>query len=390
MGQLTDFLREKEITEETLPDAVIKDWKWKGKNPKQRVTLDKLRGFLSRKIKSWLSDFERQTMTLPQLKEFLRTKELNGEPLTDEAIEKWWGGKSERKIGAADLSKLFRSTGVSLCPLPDARLLELFDGATPGDNHLFLPDGTPVKSIPEMANNEAVTTLMPHYNREKKIIGYKQARESYVRCEIWSTECRNANGEASRTPTASRLRITYKRLIPHPRGVAALSKRVLKSGRRLNWHLNLTDEELKELGLWAIATAIRSEREAEIADAFSAKQKDYEKLLKAFNKAAQKGKGQDNLFTGEKPPEPPTPPLKQEHKLSLRKIISGELPPNATKIGSLAKGDLLRIPIKRFTETTKGHGEMWLAENAILMVSRLKLSPTGITGIVSRSSAVTP
>src|SRR5208282_1210185 len=286
---------EKEISEETLPDAVIKDWKWKYKNPKQRVTLDSLRWFLSSNIKSWLSGFQKQTMTLPQLKEFLRAKELNGEPLTDEAIEKWWGGKSERKIGAKDLSKLFRSNGVSLCPLPDARLLELFDGAMPGDNKLLLPDGTPVESIPQLANNEAVTTLMPHYNREKKIIGYKQARESYVRCEIWSVESRNENGEAIKDSDGKPVLNYYKRLIPHPRGVAALSKRILKSGRRLNWHLNLTDDELKELGLWGIAIAIRNQDIAKDTAVFSVKQKDYEKRLKVFNKAAKTTKGQDGF-----------------------------------------------------------------------------------------------
>jgi hypothetical protein len=356
--QVTAFLREKEISEETLPDAVIKDWKWKYKNPKQRVTLDSLRWFLSCNIKSWLSGFQKQTMTLPQLKEFLRAKELNGEPLTDEAIEKWWGGKSERKIGAKDLSKLFRSNGVSLCPLSDARLLELFDGAMPGDNKLLLPDGTPVESIPELANNEAVTTLMPHYNREKKIIGYKQARESYVGCEIWSVENRSENGEAMKDSDGGPILNYYKRLIPHPRGVAALSKRVLKSGRRLNWHLNLTDDELKELGLWGIAMAIRNQDIAEDTADFSAKQKNYEKRLKAFNKAAKNTKGQDNFFAGEKPPEPPPQQPKLEHKLSLRKIISGELPPHAKYVGSLAKGDLLRVPVKRLTESSKGHGEI--------------------------------
>ena len=363
--EVTEFLRKKEISKETLPDAVIKDWKWSRKNSKQRVTMESLRWFLSSKIKSWLGEFKKQAMTLPQLKEFLRTKELNGEPLTDEAVEKWWGGKPERKIGAKDLSKLFRSTDVSLCPLPDERLLELFDGAMPADNKLFLPDGTPVESIPELANNEAVTTLMPHYNREKQIIGYKQARESYVRCEIWSVERRNENGEGIKDGNGKPVLNYYKRLIPHPRGVAALNKRFLKSGRRLNWHLNLTDDELKELGLSGIATAIRSEREADDADVSSAKLKDYEKRLKVFNKAAKTVKGQDNLFAAEKPPEPPLQPPRREHKLSLRKIISGELPPNATYIGSLSRGDLLRVPIKRLTESTKGHGEMCARGEAI-------------------------
>ncbi len=325
--EVTKFLREKGISEESLPDATIKDWKWKGKKLKQRVTKDALRWFLERNIKSWLSDFKKQTMTLPQLKEFLLAKELNGEPLTDGAIEKWWGDKPERKIGIKELGKLFRANRVSLCPLPDARLEELFEGGIPSDNELRLPDGTLITSIPEVADKEAPTSLMPHKNHKKEVVGFKKARESFVRVEIWFTESKDKEDKI--------VRHYWRRLIPPARGLAALPERKMRcTGQPLTWHRPLTDDELKELKLYDHPAVKRL-------------RKKFEKETKQWERQAAKkiiAEAEFKLAESIQPAAPPKPPV-----ISLRKIYTG-LPAGAKplldkKLCRIAKGDLLRVPL---------------------------------------------
>jgi len=337
--EVTEFLREKGISEETLSDATIKDWKWKGKKLKQRITVDSLRWFLGSKIKSWLSDFKKQTMTLPQLKEFLLAKELNGEPLTDEAIEKWWGDKPERKIGIKEIGKLFRANRVSLCPLPDARLEELFEGGVPSDNELRLPDGTLITSIPEVADKEAPTSLMPHKNHKKEVVGFKKARESFVRVEIWFTESKDGEDKI--------VRYYWCRLIPHARGLAALPEREMKcTGERLSWERPLTDNELKELGLDDHPAVKR------LRSSFAKKLKQWERKAAKLKSAA----GELELNASVPTEEKPTPPA-----ISLRKIYTG-LPAGARpllgkKLCRIAKGDLLRVPIRKTSGAGKGDGK---------------------------------
>lgn len=123
---------------------------------------------------------------------------------------------------------------------------------------LRLANKTEVRRVPVTAGEESPTALIPHKNDQGEIIGYKKAKETYWRCEIWQEPGKDKKGKP----------IYKRRLIPHPRGLAAMRK------RGLPWK--------------------------------------------------QKAKGATE---------------------SLRQQVCGKLAPFSKKVGSFAKGDLVRLPL---------------------------------------------
>lgn len=82
---------------------------------------------------------------------------------------------------------------------------------------LRLANKTEVKRVPVAAGEESPTALIPHKNHTGEIIGYKKAKETYWRCEIWMAPDKDKRGRP----------VYQRRLIPHPRGLVALRKRGL-------------------------------------------------------------------------------------------------------------------------------------------------------------------
>ncbi len=123
---------------------------------------------------------------------------------------------------------------------------------------LKLANKTQVVRVPVLAGEESPTALIPHKNAKGEIIGYKKAKETYWRCEIWLAPDKDKKGRP----------VYQRRLIPHPRGLAALRK------RGLSWK--------------------------------------------------QKAEGATE---------------------SLRQQVCGKLAPFSKKVGSFAKGDLVRLPL---------------------------------------------
>ncbi|MEN9574774.1 MAG: CRISPR-associated endonuclease Cas9 [Verrucomicrobiota bacterium] len=82
---------------------------------------------------------------------------------------------------------------------------------------LRLANKTEVRRVPVAAGEESPTALVPHKNHTGEIIGYKKAKETYWRCEIWLAPDKDKKGRP----------VYQRRLIPHPRGLVALRKRGL-------------------------------------------------------------------------------------------------------------------------------------------------------------------
>lgn len=111
-----------------------------------------------------------------------------------------------------------KNAGIPTTPkdLLPRRLLEKWLASSDGQP-LRLANKTVVHKVPSIAAGGIETALIPHKNHLGQIIGYKKATESYLRYEIWRSPKQDKHGEP----------IYQRRLIPHPRGLAALRQRNL-------------------------------------------------------------------------------------------------------------------------------------------------------------------
>jgi len=64
-----------------------------------------------------------------------------------------------------------------------------------GENELVLVNGTPLKRIMVEGNSQATTSLVPHFNHEKKIIGCKVYLEAFESLQIWQSTKKNKEGK---------------------------------------------------------------------------------------------------------------------------------------------------------------------------------------------------
>jgi len=89
---------------------------------------------------------------------------------------------------------------------------------------LILSNGTRVDSVPTLAPQESLMTLLPHKNKEGEIIGWKIMGSPYSRMEIWLAPELDKKGNP----------IFQKRFVPNPRGMASWH-RLAKDGKRIWW-----------------------------------------------------------------------------------------------------------------------------------------------------------
>ena len=161
--------------------------------------------------------------------------------ISEDALNKWWGNFEKKKINDKSLRLLLKESGITPIEVSDLRLQNALSGhSDPGS--LTRKDGTPIRGVSGTAKQMTPMAVMPHRNHKGETIGFKLAKESFVRAEIWVTEKPTNDG---------RVELEYhRRLIPHPRGLANLRQRVMKcTGKPLTWERRLTDGELRELGL---------------------------------------------------------------------------------------------------------------------------------------------
>lgn len=87
-----------------------------------------------------------------------------------------------------------------------------------GNEPLVLSNGTVVKKVPAQWNDEAEASLVAHRNAAGKVIGFKIAREAYLRLEVW-------RGIVKDKRTGKDKEVFDTRLVPHPRNIANLKRR---------------------------------------------------------------------------------------------------------------------------------------------------------------------
>lgn len=131
-----------------------------------------------------------------------------------------WARKEILKDGepVKGVEKILEQAGFPTGPkdlLPRKRMEDWLAGHQ--GKPLRLANKTEVRRVPVAAGEESPTALVPHKNHEGTVIGYKKAKETYWRCEIWLAPGKDKKGRPA----------YQRRLIPHPRGLVALRKRGL-------------------------------------------------------------------------------------------------------------------------------------------------------------------
>ncbi|MDB6124229.1 MAG: hypothetical protein JWQ71_3222 [Pedosphaera sp.] len=294
----------------------------------------------SSRFVEWWNGVQAQWFTQSDAKALFETLEIpSPKIISEDAFNKWWGNFEKKKINYKSLRLLLKDSRITPVEVSDLRLQNALAGhSEPGS--LTCKDGTPILGVSGTAKQMTPMAVIPHRNHKGETIGFKLAKESFVRAEIWVAE---------KTTRDGRVELEYhRRLIPHPRGLANLRQRVLKStGQQLTWERRLTDEELRELGLVKELQALIREREkisAIHAKAIQKWQNDQEKQTKANTIGLAS-------VQSVQPIKPQTP------WRSLRSIYT-KLPPHAKRltdangkdISRFAKGDLLRVPLTQDTK----------------------------------------
>lgn len=267
-------------------------------------------------------------------------------------FEQWWTDRlkgDKKRVTDKSLRALLAQAKVPKALVTDDQLGGvLINRGNPGP--LTRKDGTIIRGVSGSASTMTPMAVIPHRNRKGETIGFKLATETFIRAEIWTTEKRDKKGEAIKDKDGKPVLEYHRRLIPHPRGLKNLQLRVMQcTGERLSWERALTDAEIIELGLKDNAEVKRLRR-------------DYEKAVKLHEKGTAKTKAavsELKLTSATGTPAKPQPSV-----INLRKIFTG-LPPHAKRlsdthgkdISRFAKGDLLRIPIRKLPGAEKGHGK---------------------------------
>jgi|SRR5665213_54824 len=302
----------------------------------------------SSRFEEWWNGVQAQWFTRNDAQALFQTLEIpSPKIISEDALNKWWGNYEKKKINYKSLRLLLKESGITPVEVSDLRLQNALSGhSEPGS--LTRKDGTPIRGVRGTAKQMTPMAVIPHRNHKGETIGFKFAKESFVRAEIWVTE---------KTTKDGKVELDYHcRLIPHPRGLANLQLRVMKcTGQPLTWERRLTDDELVELGLAKKLATLKNERER--------LKNSHAKAVEKWQKSQQKKKDSDTLGLAadaatSSPKEIP------ELWLSLRKIYTG-LPPHAKRltnangadISRVTKGDLLFVPLRKVPGAGKGHGK---------------------------------
>jgi 5-methylcytosine-specific restriction endonuclease McrA len=319
---LLDLLREAGIDEKQLPTSRFNEWQ--EKRQAQFFTREEA-----------LSAFE--ALALPPEHQ-----------IPAPIFEEWWADRlkgEKKKVTAKSLRALLAKAHVPKTIVNDQQLsAALINRGDPGP--LTCKDGTEIRGVSGTAKNMTPMAVVPHRNHTGETIGFKLAKESFIRAEIWVTEKRDKKGEIIKGKDGKPELEYHRRLIPHPRGLKNLSLRVLQcTGERLTWERRLTDAELVELGLGKKLTSLENERER--------LKKLQAKAVNKWQKSQRKKKDSDALGLAAAAASSPPQEI-PEIWLSLRKIYTG-LPPHAKRlknanganISRFAKGDLLLVPVNQ-------------------------------------------
>ena len=151
-------------------------------------------------------------------------KQKNGNPIlwSREEIQAKQNKQNDNSplIPVKNVESMLQNSGIPVDKLPRKTLQNWM--TSDKSKTLKLIDGTPVLRVPVEGNNEALSSLVPHYNHESsKPIGYKVSTETYLRKEIWQGETIDKK---------SKVKIVYDSLlIPHPRNLRNLRKQKLKN-----------------------------------------------------------------------------------------------------------------------------------------------------------------
>jgi hypothetical protein len=124
---------------------------------------------------------------------------------------------------AKGVENWLRHAGIPINKLPP-KMIDAWkesDGSKP----LRLTDKTPVHSVPVETNKEQWTTLVPHRNGRKEIIGYKTATEAYDSCIVFAGPKRNKLGAIILDPSGQPEEDFYAILIPSARNLKAYQLR---------------------------------------------------------------------------------------------------------------------------------------------------------------------
>lgn len=127
---------------------------------------------------------------------------------------------------AKGVESWLKNAGIPSNKLP-RKVLEQWlesDGSKP----LKLTDGTPVHSVPVATAEEQWTSLVPHVNARREIIGYKTATEAYNSCAIWFGPKRSDQGEQVLDKGGQPIEDYHAVLIPAARNLAAFNQRTGK------------------------------------------------------------------------------------------------------------------------------------------------------------------
>lgn len=304
----------------------------------------------SSRFEEWWNGVQAQWFTRSDAQALFETLEIpSPKTISEDALNKWWGNYEKKKINYKSLRLLLKESGITPVEVSDLRLQNALSGhSEPGS--LTRKDGTPIRGVSGTAKQMTPMAVIPHRNHKGETIGFKLAKESFVRAEIWTTEKRDKKGKVAKDKDGKPELEYHRRLIPHPRGLKNLRLRILKcTGERLTWERALADKEIIELGLKDNAEVKRL-------------RKDYEKIVKAHEKQTTKSQPTGSELALAKPEvanNKPTPPV-----ISLRKIFTG-LPPyakrltnaNGADISRISKGELLYVPLRKMPGEEKGHGK---------------------------------
>jgi hypothetical protein len=278
------------------------------------------------------------------------------------------GDNDDSAVPVKDVDDLLAQSGIPLNKRPTRQRIEAWkeqDWKSADEKKpLKLNDGTKIERVPALASKQPQPiAVIAHFNtREKLPIGFKVATESFIRAEFWVTERRDKKDEIVRSQDGRAEMEYHRRLIPHPRGLMNLRRRMMRcTGEPLSWDRALTVDEIVELGI---------KDHPEVKRLLKAR----ENIIKRRETAASTA----NVAVGDLISSPPSAftgkpilPI-----ISLRKIYCG-LPPFAkplrnsseADISRVAKGDLLFVPLnkegKRCKPSEEPYRELWYRVTAI-------------------------
>jgi len=124
------------------------------------------------------------------------------------------------KLKASDFSE--NQTKIPSSQLPLKVIAKWFDAK--GAKPLHLGDGTEVKHIMQMGNQQALSSLVAHRNHENKLIGCKIFTEKFLTCEIWKGTKKAKDGKPALDAKGKSIPVYRSVLIPPARNLRSFEK----------------------------------------------------------------------------------------------------------------------------------------------------------------------